>query len=344
MNNMMVTLSIIIPVYNGQDTIEKCIYSILHQVSADTEIIIVDDGSTDKTKDICSDICSLDSRMKLVSKENGGVSSARNKGIEVSSGKYIMFVDCDDIIPNLFFDSFLQMIPQLDNKVLVLSRIATHYLGNNIVIVEGANIESDKEFSLDKIVDIWDEHLWNSPVNKIYIRKILEDNNIRFELDINIGEDWLFNNAYVRAFRPQSLYIIGNPAYDYYLDSNPWRHSEKEEFYEINKKQVDDFKLTLIELNISSSEIDKFDKRDLDFTISEIRRVARDSKITNSERISKISFLINRENVKNRIISHSKLYSYLDRAEFAIGSATFVFLWENIRKKIGIIRNGGSFD
>jgi hypothetical protein len=107
---------------------------------------------------------------------------------------------------------------------------------------------------------------------------------------------------------------------------------------------VDDFKSTLIELNISLSEIDKFDKWDLDFTISEIRRIARDSKIPNSERIGQISFLINRENIKNRIINHSKLYSNLDRAEFAFGSAAFVFLWENIRKRFGIIRNGGSSD
>ncbi|WP_022752763.1 glycosyltransferase family 2 protein [Butyrivibrio fibrisolvens] len=341
---MIVTLSIIIPVFNGQDTIEKCIESILHQVSSDTEIIIVDDGSTDKTKDICSDICSLDSRVKLVRKDNGGVSSARNIGIEASSGKYIMFIDCDDIVPDNYFASFLQKIPQLDDKVLVLTRIATHYLRDNRVVIEGADLDADTYLGQDKLVDIWDGHLWNAPINKIYRRYLLIDNNIRFDENVKMGEDWLFNNAYVRALKPLSFYILGNVVYDYYLGSDPWRHCKKEEFYEINKKQVEDFKSTLVELNIDSKEIDKFDKRDLDFTISEIRRVARDSKMSGTERIRKIDYLSNRENVKKRIVRHRKLYSILDRSEFALGSATSVFLWENTRKKLGKIRNGGSSD
>lgn len=341
---MIVTLSIVIPVYNGQDTIEKCIDSVLHQISLDSEIIVVDDGSTDKTNEICSIICSYDNRVKLISKENGGVSSARNVGIEVASGKYIMFIDGDDIVSDNYFDSFLQKMSQVDDKVFVLSRIATHYLEDNKVVIEGTNLEDGKYLRTDKLVDVWNEHLWNSPVNKIYLRKILIGNNIRFDGEIRIGEDWLFNNAYVRALKPQTFYILDNVVYDYYLDSNPWRHCKEEEFYEINKKQVEDFKLTLVELNISSKEFDKFDKRDLDFTISEIRRVARDSKMSGAERIRKIDYLSNRENVKKRIVRHGKLYSNLDRAEFALGSATFVFLWENTRKKLGNIRNGGSSD
>lgn len=337
-------LSIIIPMFNCEKTIEECIKGIACQCDDSVEIILVDDGSTDNTSKICQRFSDLDDRIVYKKKINGGVSSARNVGIETASGKYIMFVDGDDVVPDNYFDSFLQKMSQVDDKVFVLSRIATHYLGDNKVIIEGTNLEEGKYLRTDKLVDVWNEHLWNSPVNKIYLRKILIGNNIRFDAEIRIGEDWLFNNAYVRALKPQTFYILDNVVYDYYLDSNPWRHCKEEEFYEINKKQVEDFKLTLVELNISSKEFDKFDKRDLDFTISEIRRVARDSKMSGAERIKKIGYLSHRENVKKRIVRHGKLYSNLDRVEFALGNATFVFLWENTRKKLGKIRNGGSSD
>ncbi|WP_027216039.1 glycosyltransferase family 2 protein [Butyrivibrio fibrisolvens] len=342
MNSIVISLSIIIPVYNGQYTIRKCIDSILPQISSDTEIIIVNDGSTDRSGDICSSICEQDNRVKLINKNNGGVSSARNAGIEVASGKYIMFIDCDDIVPELYFDSFLQMMSQTDDEVFVLSRIATHYESDGRVVLEGSNLISDTYLSRDKLVDIWDDHLWNAPYNKIYIRQLLIDDNIRFDENVRMGEDWLFNNAYARTLRPKAFYIVGNVVYDYYLDSDPWRHCKKEEFYEINKRQINDFKTTLVALDISSKEIDKFDKRDLDFTISEIRRVARDNKRSKSERLRSISALIEKENLKKRIVRHSKLYSSLDKTEFITGNSIIVLLWENIRKKIGIIRNGGN--
>ena len=159
MINKQNILSIIIPIYNGQYTIRRCIDSILSQISSDTEIIIVNDGSADRSGDICSSICEQDNRVKLINKNNGGVSSARNAGIEAASGKYIMFIDCDDIVPELYFDSFLQMMSQTDDEVFVLSRIATHYESDGRVVLEGSNLISDTYLSKDKLVDIWDDHL-----------------------------------------------------------------------------------------------------------------------------------------------------------------------------------------
>ena len=91
-------VSIIVPVYNAQDYVGKCIASILAQSYTNIELILVNDGSTDKSEDVCRKYARLDERIKIFSQSNGGVSNARNKGLDKASGEYIMFVDADDYI------------------------------------------------------------------------------------------------------------------------------------------------------------------------------------------------------------------------------------------------------
>ena len=92
----MKTISIIVPVYNVELYLEECIESIIAQTYKDVEIILIDDGSTDKSGAICDKIALKDERIIVVHKVNGGLSSARNLGIEIAQGKYIIFVDSDD--------------------------------------------------------------------------------------------------------------------------------------------------------------------------------------------------------------------------------------------------------
>lgn len=94
----MIKISVIVPIYNVQKYIHKCVYSIINQKLNDIEIILVNDGSTDNSGKICDQYASKDSRIKVIHKENGGVSSARNEGIRVATGEYIGFVDGDDYI------------------------------------------------------------------------------------------------------------------------------------------------------------------------------------------------------------------------------------------------------
>ena len=98
---MQPKVSIIVPIYNVEKYIHKCIDSILSQTFTDFELILVDDGSPDKCGEICEQYALKDNRIKVVHKENGGLSDARNAGIDVASGKYIYFIDSDDwISPN----------------------------------------------------------------------------------------------------------------------------------------------------------------------------------------------------------------------------------------------------
>ena len=89
-------VSVVVPIYNVENYLDKCVNSIVNQTYGELEIILVDDGSKDNSSKICDEWKEKDSRIKVIHKENGGLSSARNAGLEVATGEYIMFEDSDD--------------------------------------------------------------------------------------------------------------------------------------------------------------------------------------------------------------------------------------------------------
>lgn len=107
---MQSKVSIIVPIYNVEECLEKCIESILRQSYTDIEVILVNDGSTDNSGDICTKYAKADSRVKYVKQENGGVSGARNKGLDVATGRYIAFVDSDDVINVDFIKTLYELL------------------------------------------------------------------------------------------------------------------------------------------------------------------------------------------------------------------------------------------
>lgn len=333
-------LSVIVPIFNGENKIENCLNSIRKQNYNNLEIIVIDDGSTDSTFEICNMIAKEDERVKVYYKENGGVSSARNTGIEKASGKYLMFIDGDDIIDSDFVNRFMQKKELIDRNIVVISRIDTYVNGKLIHRMVDNLLEDAKIYNSNKLVDIWNSHLWNSPVNKIYLTDVLKQNKIRFDTEFAIGEDWLFNNEYARALRPEGYYVLNSVRYQYYMDSNPWRHCSRDEFYNINKYQVEDFKETLQKLNIADEEVFKFDKRDIDFTITEIRYIVRDKKnLSISAKITEAKELFEKENLKIRLKQHKKDFSFFDYLELSMGNVFLIYVWENMRKKMGQLRN-----
>ena len=326
-------ISIIIPVYNCKEYIDRCINSIVTaKRNEELEILIIDDGSDDGSDRICDEQAKKCAYVKVFHQENKGVSAARNKGIETATGKYVMFIDCDDTIDRNYCESFMKHSELADERVIIIGRIIAYSNGNTAV--EGESFSSEIIMDRDSLVKIWDKHLWNSPVNKLYILGVIKAGKIEFDNKYKIGEDWLFNNAYARALKPEGYYIPSESYYNYYLDPDPWRHCKPEEFYYINKNQVDDFKRTIVELELSEESVWKFDKRDMDFTISEIRRIVR-----NGEKAGKARKLYSEERIKARIKEHRADFSKMDVLEFSSGSVLFIYLWENTRKIYGKVRS-----
>ena len=118
---MREVVSIIIPVYNVEKYLEKCINSVLEQTFKDIKIILVDDGSTDKSPDICDKYSKKDERVCVIHKKNQGVSEARNTGINNANGKYVIFIDSDDCIDKDLVDKYIQLMERKKADFLVNS-------------------------------------------------------------------------------------------------------------------------------------------------------------------------------------------------------------------------------
>lgn len=114
----MSLISVIIPIYNVEKYLDKCVDSIINQTYKNLEIILVDDGSPDNCPKMCDDYAKKDSRIKVVHKENGGLSDARNAGMEVATGEYVSFIDSDDYISLDFYETLLETIVDNDSDIV----------------------------------------------------------------------------------------------------------------------------------------------------------------------------------------------------------------------------------
>ncbi|MDO5047835.1 MAG: glycosyltransferase family 2 protein [Anaerococcus sp.] len=224
----MKEISIIIPVYNSEAYLSECVDSVLNQAYENFELILVNDGSTDESGQICDSYSKKDKRVRVIHKENGGVSSARNVGIEKSSGDYIIFIDSDDSIDLDLLD-YLKDVADKYNTSMVI-----HSLG----LFNDANEQNEHETleMLDKrkLVDYMPVFIKrryiNAPRNKLYRRSIIIDNNIRFDEGVSMGEDALFNYEYFSTLT--DLILIERNFYHY-------RENEESLTHKFIKKKYD---------------------------------------------------------------------------------------------------------
>ena len=213
----MILFSIIVPVYNSEKYLEVCIESIINQTYEEFELILVNDGSTDESPYICDKYNSSDDRIRVIHKKNGGVSSARNVGIDESKGQYLIFVDSDDYIEkNLLKEMNIAL-----NKYEIESIVHTINLQKNNYKKDQKKSENRYIIHNDEIASYMPEFIKkryiNSPCNKLYSKSLIEKNNIRFNEKISIGEDALFNYYY---FENLKEYIVIDEVLYYYRDNN----------------------------------------------------------------------------------------------------------------------------
>ena len=196
-------ISIIIPVYNAEKYIKCCTDSILSQPYQNMELIIVDDGSTDKSAQICDEIANIDARVRVKHKKNGGVSSARNKGIDCATGDYITFVDADDyLLPN----TVTQHVFDGDFDLIQIPRTNGSFMRtyNNNVVCNKA--EDFKRFIYKNFYfECW---------GRFYKRALI--GSVRFPTDLQVGEDMMFLlNIYVNVRNFKLLANAGGYHYAY---------------------------------------------------------------------------------------------------------------------------------
>lgn len=217
----MCVLSIIVPIYNVEKYLKDCLESILVQTFNDFEIILVNDGSTDKSGEICDEYSKKDTRVKVIHKNNGGVSSARNIGLKNALGKYIAFVDPDDMIDKNMYEIMMNVSIKDDVDIVVcqIKTINTNLQTESISqIWEKANIKLNKiDIKKRLIPDILTKGQYSiaSSSNKIYKINLLKGTNIRFNEEMSHGEDARFNLLLLQE--AESIEFIDKPLYKYYI-------------------------------------------------------------------------------------------------------------------------------
>ena len=210
-------ISVIIPAYNCENTIGKCVDSLKEQsIGMDMfEVIIVDDGSSDNTKSILDDITKDFSNFRIISKNNGGVSSARNLGIKLAKGKYICFVDADDFVSP---DYLKELVEHTNDESLLMCGICilSKYTKKKIVPKNIQHFNFKNKFHF--FMYIYKKHLFEFIFNKIYIR----DRIGYFNENVHLGEDILFNLDYLK--KVQTVSFINLPLYYYVANFNSATH------------------------------------------------------------------------------------------------------------------------
>lgn len=206
----MALISVIVPVYNAEKTLRRCVDSILSQEFHDFELLLIDDGSKDESPAICDEYARRDERVKVFHKQNGGVSTARNLGLDNSKGEWIAFVDADDEVS----DDYLQDITEHSEDIIIkgykkiFGKTTTEFLS-------AQDILSD---SFPSFVSLYiTSSLLRGPVYKFYKKNKIAD--LRFLPDMKIGEDAWFVFYYLA--RCKTFFLSNQGVYFVSVDERP---------------------------------------------------------------------------------------------------------------------------
>ena len=203
------TISVIVPAYNAEKTIERCLNSILRQTYSNIELIVVNDGSADSTKAIVENISKNDKRVLLINVDNGGVSRARNIGIGNAGGEYITFVDADDYIDSGMYQSLIDIAVKYKVKIAHCSYANDDENGNVISVVGGNNklVVQNHDEAISCLLDgnLFSGALWNKLYHVSLFKTCRLDETIKHNEDILLNFQ-LFEQVDSSAYSDQPFY------------------------------------------------------------------------------------------------------------------------------------------
>lgn len=205
--------SIIVPMYNCQDTIVRCVDSLILQSEKDIEIILVDDGSKDNTLKICREKSKTDNRIIIFSKENGGVSSARNYGIKNATGDFLLFCDSDDTVETNWCEKLLENSSEEVLSICGYNRYINEQYNNSVTIQSDEAFIDSKDFlSIGYGIQL------GSTCNKCFSRNIVLNNELFFDETTSFEEDVIFVLTYIRFVKKISIH--NECLYNYFFREN----------------------------------------------------------------------------------------------------------------------------
>ena len=276
-------ISIVIPVYNAEKYIAKCIESILHQTYINWELLLIDDGSKDSSKEICESFEKIDSRIKYIYKDNGGVSSARNVGIDNAKGEYISFVDSDDFVEE---DYCLQLVSLKEEQIGLVALGLNKYDANGNKKIVSHRLSRGKISYNDMCKILVDDGTMSgftlhSACATLFETNIINAKHIRFNEKVKFNEDGLFVTEYVLLSQKDIFVDYGLAIYNYRtnyesasqtvdVNSESYKESMAEIFRELKKYPL-----------IATSK--QIEKRNITLFINKLAFLAKTKKLTAKE-------------------------------------------------------------
>lgn len=211
-----VDISIVVPIYNAELYLEETLESIYLQTFKNYELLLINDGSTDNSGEICKKYLQKDPRVHYFYRKNSGVSDTRNFGIENANGKYICFIDSDDKLDKNYLSDFIDIYSK--NDIELGCCMFRKFKNIDDIVEHNRTLDSNYQYENDEKYDIifsnYSGYLWN----KMFVTSIIKDNNIFFDKSIGMMEDMLFIFKYLEYVR--KAVCIENENYLYRLTNN----------------------------------------------------------------------------------------------------------------------------
>ena len=191
-------VSVIMPIYNCENELNRSISSVLNQTYSNIQLILIDDGSTDNSCQICEHYRKKDSRVELHVRESSGVSSSRNYGLDCVKGEYVTFLDADDEMKSTAIETMVNTVEKTESDMVVCSYYKEFRSNFHIPVerLERCGKYTAKEYLCNTLKDPG-HHYYGVVWNKIYRNEIIRKKNIRFDTNVNLGEDFIFNLEYI---------------------------------------------------------------------------------------------------------------------------------------------------
>lgn len=265
-------LSVIIPAYNLENYIEECVNSVRNQTYKNLEIIIVDDGSSDGTFDICQRLAKEDERIVVVSQKNAGVTMARNKGLSLANGEYVAFVDGDDYLE---LDMYSYMMEKVENNDMVTCGFFHHV--SNTRVQECYDGFQGNYHTQEQLNEVWGKMLYDfeagkanvvSPSlwNKVFKRDLAKSIMEKIRPDIFYGEDAIF--VYQYLLECKSIHFLRIPFYHYRYRQESVCHSRNERMLENTNQLYLELKAVFEQRDIKEVLLAQLEKATVVMTIN----------------------------------------------------------------------------
>lgn len=288
-------VSIIVPLYNKEKYIDRCICSILEQTYKNFEILVIDDGSTDNSLKILKERFK-DERIKIFEKENGGASSARNLGIANCKGDKVLFIDADDYIDEDYIEQLIKY-----EEDFVICSYKTIKNGKENIEIRVSNVEKKGKKAISEVLSPKMKRIMSTPYVKLFDKRILLSNNIKFNEDMNYGEDTCFVFEYINHIN--SIRIINYNGYNNVVEDDD----------SLSRKYVKNIIEQMNVLNITISSIKAAERDEKNYWyLRNLKTILYNERNSRYFQFKSVIKLIKNDKFYDKININNKLFSKTD--------------------------------